>query len=75
MLDTIRLYFDATLAVAIMVTLGVIAGFVAAALTDDRALILATVIVVFGLTGAALLVRLWLMMHRPAAPQNPPVDN
>ena len=75
MLDTIRLYFDATLAVAIMVTLGVIAGFVAAALTDDRALILATVVVVFGLTGAALLVRLWLMMYRPAAPQNPPVDN
>jgi hypothetical protein len=75
MLDTIRLYFDATLAVAIMVTLGVIAGFVAAALTDDRALILATVVIVFGLTGAALLVRLWLMLHRPAAPQDPPVDN
>jgi hypothetical protein len=75
MLDTIRLYIDATLAVAIMAAFSIIAGFVAAALTDDRSLILVSVAVVFGLTGAVLMVRLWLMMHRPAAPQNPPVDH
>ena len=75
MLAIVRLYFDATVAVAIMATLGIIAGFVAAALTDDRGLILATVATVFGSTGAALMVRLWFMAHEPAAPQNPPVDS
>jgi hypothetical protein len=68
MRDTIRLYFDATLAVAIMAALAIIAGFVAAALTDDRALILVTVAAVFALTGAALFVRLWLMTHNPDTP-------
>ncbi len=34
--STARIYFDATVALAIMATLGVIAGFVAIAATGDR---------------------------------------
>jgi hypothetical protein len=75
MLDTIRLYIDATLAVAIMVTLSVISGFIATAVTDDRTLILSTIAAVFALTGAGLLLRLWLVTQKPLAPRGPPVDD
>jgi hypothetical protein len=74
MLDTIRLYVDAMIAVAIMLTLGVISGFIAAALTDDRTVILATVVAVFTLTGVALLLRLWLTTPNAVAPRSPVDD-
>jgi hypothetical protein len=75
MLDTIQLYINATLAVAIMGTLSVISGFIAAGLTDDRTLVVGTIVVVFTLTGAALLLRLWLMTQQTATPRSPSVDD
>ena len=71
--NTVRLYFDATVAVAIMATLGVISGFVAAGLTGDRILALLVAGAVFVLTGAVLMVRLWRTMHKPALPLDPRV--
>jgi hypothetical protein len=68
MIDTIRLYFDATLAVAIMAALGIVAGFAAAAITGDRTLVIATTAVVFVLTGAVLTVRLWRITRKPQLP-------
>ena len=75
MLETIRLYIDATIAVAIMVTLSVVSGFIAVGLTDDRTVVVGTIAAVFILTGLALLLRLWLITHKPVAPRSPPVDN
>jgi hypothetical protein len=75
MLDTVRLYVDATLAVAIMVTFSVISGIIATALTDDRMLVLATIAAVFALTGMGLLLRLWLVTPKPLAPRRPTVDD
>jgi hypothetical protein len=66
----VRLYIEATLAVAIMATLAVISGFVAAAITGDRPLVMATVALVFVLTGVVLALRLWRM----AREQMPPLD-
>ena len=71
MADTIRLYLDAALAVGIMVAFGAIAGFLAAAITGDRTLVIATTATVFALTGAALTVRLWRLTRKPAAPLDP----
>jgi hypothetical protein len=68
MIDTLRLYFDATLAVAVMFTLSVVAAFIAAAVTEDRTIVALTAGAVFSLTGAVLVVRLWLMIRRPALP-------
>ena len=71
MLNTVRLYFDATVAVAIMATLGVISGFIAAGLTGDRTLALLAAGAVFGLTGAVLMVRLWRTTQKPVLPLDP----
>ena len=71
MADTLRLYFEAALAVAVMVTLSVISGFLAAAVTSDRAAIAITMAVVFAVVGAVLLVRVWLVTPKPAASIKP----
>ena len=73
MLDTVRLYFDATVALAIMATLGVIAGFVAFAVTVDRTLAMLATAAVFAVTGMLLTLRLWRITRsaRPAGPATP----
>jgi hypothetical protein len=68
MVDTVRIYVEAGLAVAIMATLGIIAGFVAAAITGDRGVVIATTSAVFLLAGAVLAVRLWRLTRIPALP-------
>lgn len=73
MLDTVRLYVDAALAIAIMATIGVIAGFAAAAITGDRATVIAATGVAFVLTGAILIFRLWRLTRKPAHPIDPGV--
>jgi hypothetical protein len=59
-MSTARLYFEAVVAIMIMLALSVISGFLAAAVTDDRTAVLATMAVVFVATGATLLLRVWL---------------
>ena len=59
--DTVRLFFDATVALAIMATFAAISALAAAAATDDRTLVVLAAGCVFALTGAALMVRLWRM--------------
>ena len=71
MLDTVRLYLDATLAVAFMAVLGIISGFIADGVTGDRVLALIVAGAVFLLTGAILIVRLWRITQRPALPLDP----
>lgn len=71
MLSTVRLFFDATISVALMATFAIIAGFAAAAITSDRTLIVVTACSVFTLAGAVLLVRLWRTTHAPASPAEP----
>jgi hypothetical protein len=60
-MPTLQHYVDAAIAVAIMLTLSVIAGFLAYGVTDDRPAIAVVMVTVFLLTGAALLFRLWLV--------------
>jgi len=64
--STARVYFDATVALATMATLGVIAGFVAIAATGDRPLALSVTIAVFVLAGVVSTVRLWRSTRKPA---------
>ena len=71
MLSTARLYLDTMLAVAIMAALGVIAGFAAAAITGDRAIVIGTISTVFVLTGAVIVFRFWRMTKTPEPPLGP----
>lgn len=71
MLDSLRLYFDATLAVAIMAVAAILSGFVAAAATGDRTFVILTTIAGFVLTGAVLVFRLWRMTRKAALPLDP----
>jgi hypothetical protein len=66
MLGPVRLYIEGALAIAIMATLAVISGFVAAAISGNRMLALATTALVFVLTGVVLALRLRRMAR--AAP-------
>ena len=63
--DTVRLFFDATVALAIMATFAAMSALAAAAATDDRTLVVLAAGCVFALTGAALMVRLWRMTPKP----------
>jgi hypothetical protein len=58
-MPTLQHYRDAAITVATMLTLSVIAGFLAFGLTNDRSTIAVTMIAVFLLTGAVLLLRVW----------------
>jgi hypothetical protein len=67
--STARVYFDATIALAIMATLGVIAGFVAIAATGDRLMALSATLAIFVLSGVVAMVRLWRSTRQPAQPE------
>jgi len=68
---TVRLYFDATVAVAIMAILGITSGFIAAGLTGDPTLTLAAAGAVFILTGTVLIVYLWRTAQKSPSPLDP----
>jgi len=72
MLDTVRHYFEATVAVAIMAMLAIISGFASAGLTGDRRLAFLVAAVAFVLTGIVLTARLWHMTRTPVPPPEPP---
>ena len=69
--STARVYFDATVALAIMATFGVIAGFVAIAATGDRMLALSATLAAFVLAGIVAVIRLWRSMREPMRPTKP----
>jgi hypothetical protein len=66
MLSTIQVYVEALVAFALMSTFSIIAGFIAAAVTGDRAFSIAAALVMFTASGAVLAVRLWRMANRTA---------
>jgi hypothetical protein len=70
-MPTLHHYIDAAIAVAIMLTLSIIAGFLAFGVTDDRSAIAITMAVVFILTGAVLLFRAWLSASSSVGPKGP----
>ena len=72
MLDTVRLYFKATVAVAIMAVFAIISGFASAGLTGDRRLAFLVAAVAFVLTGIVLTVHLWRMTRTPIPPPEAP---
>jgi hypothetical protein len=72
MLDTLRLYFEATVAVAIMAMFAIISGFASAGLTGERWLAFLVAAVAFVLTGILLTVRLWRMTTTPIPPPEAP---
>jgi hypothetical protein len=72
MLDTLRLYFEATVAVAIMAMFAIISGFASAGLTGDRRLAFLVAAAAFVLTGIVPTVRLWRMTRTPIPPPEPP---
>lgn len=72
MVDTVRIYIEATVAVATMATLGVVSGFAAFALTGDRTLAFGVAAAAFLLTGIVLTVRQWRLTRTPPPPAEPP---
>jgi hypothetical protein len=59
MVSTLRLYIDATYAVAVMTTSGIISGFATAAISGDTERGLQVALAMFALTGGFLAIRLW----------------
>ena len=70
--DTVRLYFDAAVAVATMATLGVISGFVTFAATGERMLAFLAATAAFVLTGIVLAVRGAYSSKSAGPPEEPP---
>jgi len=68
MTSTIKLFFDASYAIAIMAFAGIVSGFATAAITGDTERSLQVALAMFALTGALLTVRLWRVTHRIAMP-------
>jgi hypothetical protein len=64
MVSTIRLYVDASYAIAVMATAGIISGFAATGLTGDTRRGLQVALAIFAVTGALLTVRLWRMTRK-----------
>jgi hypothetical protein len=71
MVDNLRLYVEAIVAVGIMGVLSVVAAFVAAAITGDRMLVIAAAAAAFVITGAVLMLRLWRMPQKSVLPLDP----
>jgi hypothetical protein len=66
MVSTIRLYVDASYAVAVMAFVGIVSGFAVAGLTGDTQRGLQAGLGMFALTGVALTIRLWRVTRRAA---------
>ena len=68
MASTVRLYIDASYAVAMMAFVGIVSGFAAALLTSDTERSLQIALGMFALTGAFLTARLWRMTRKAPRP-------
>jgi hypothetical protein len=67
-ITTIRLYYDAVIAVALMAVVAIICGSVAAVITGGSPPNLPVAAIAFLLTGAFLFSRLWRDSRRPPVP-------
>ena len=68
MVSTIRLYYDAVIAVALMTVVAIICGFVASVITGGSPPNFPVAAIAFALTGAVLFLRLWRNSQSPALP-------
>ncbi len=68
MVPTIRLYYDAVIAVALMAVVAIICGFVASVITGSSPPNFPVAGIAFVLTGAVLFFRLWRSSRPPALP-------
>ena len=68
MVTTIRLYFDAFIAVALMAVIAVICGFIAALITGGSPPNFPVMGIAFLLTGAFLVFRLWRKSRASVVP-------
>ena len=68
MVTTVRLYYDAVIAVALMAVVAIIFGFVAAVITGGSPPNFPVAAIAFVLTGAVLFFRLWRNSQPPALP-------
>ena len=59
---TVQVYVEATIAFALMVTIGIIRG---AGVTGDRAFSFGAGLVMLAVSGAVLVARLWRMTRKP----------
>jgi disulfide bond formation protein DsbB len=71
MVSTLRLFIDASYAVTLMAFVGIVAGFMTAAITSDTQRSLQVAIGIFAVTGALLTIRLRRTTHGTGSP---PVD-
>lgn len=68
MANTIRLYVDASYAIAVMAVAGTLSGFATAAVTGDSERSLQVALGMFAITGAYLTVRLWRLTRNTGLP-------
>ena len=68
MVGTLRLYYDAVIAVALMAVVAVICGFIAAVITGDTPASFPVATIAFVLICAFIFVRLWSKSRRSALP-------
>ena len=68
MVSTLRLYYDAVIAVALMAVVAIICGFITAVITGDNSPNLPIAAIAFLLTGAFLFFRLWRKQRTAALP-------
>jgi membrane protein implicated in regulation of membrane protease activity len=73
MVGTLRLFIDASYAIALMAFAGIVAGFATATITSDTQRSLQVAIGMFALTGALLTIRLWRLTRRTGLPPIDPV--
>jgi drug/metabolite transporter (DMT)-like permease len=64
MITTIRLYYDAVIAIALMVVVAAICGFIGALILGDSPPNFTAAAIGFVLTGVVLVVRLWRTQAR-----------
>ena len=65
MLSTAQVYVEATIGIALMVTIGIITGFIAAGVTEDKVFSFGAGFFMLAVSGAVLVVRLWRMTRTP----------
>ena len=68
MASTVRLYVDASYAIAIMALVGIVAGSATAGITNNTERSLQVAVIMFVLTGAFLTYRLWRITRRTGQP-------
>ena len=68
MVGTLRVFFDASYAIALMAFVGIVSGFATAALTGDTQRSLQVAVAMFAVTGALLTVRLWRIARETGSP-------